>query len=265
MKDISGEIVDTRVELPDGWMHYQSAGRGFPVLLLHSMATSVWSWAKVITPLARKHTVYALDMMGQGDSDKPTGDYAIEDYAQSVVNFMTAMDIGRAAIVGNSIGATIAIQIAAVNPEMVDRLVLVGCPCSDTEQERKEKLAQAADRFDGNNVMLPGTLEGLKERYVHVSPQLLARVNEDRAKAGEWAWKCYVALSTFDILSTLKRVKAQTLVIYGEKDFLRGKEKVLESNIQGSKLVFIPDAGHLPQVDNPRAFLKIVQPFLNEF
>ena len=62
----------------------------------------------------------------------------------------------------------------------------------------------------------------------------------------------------------MKRVKAQTLVMYGEKDFLRGKEKVLEGTIKDSKLVIIPDAGHLPQVDNPRAFLKIVQPFLSD-
>ena len=95
MQDTTRKIEDAKIELPDGKMHYLSLGRGSPVLLLHSMANSVWSWSKVLEPLAQRHTVYALDTMGQGDSDKPSRDYTIEDYATSAVNFMNTKGISK--------------------------------------------------------------------------------------------------------------------------------------------------------------------------
>ena len=262
MQNLAGEVDDTFIELPDGKMHYQSLGRGSLVVLLHSMASSVWSWSKVLEPLAQKHAVYALDTMGQGDSDKPPKDYSIEDYSTSVVNFMKVKGITKAGLIGCSVGAIFAIQIATANQTMVDRLVLVGCPCRTTEQELREAMALFRAGCDDNGIPLPRSLEELKQHYVHVSPELQAKVNEDRAKAGIWAFKCYTAMNNFDIVRTLKKVRAKTLLIFGEKDLLRSNEKVIEKNIKGSKLVIIPNSIHQPQLDNPGAFLEVVQPFL---
>lgn len=264
MKGATGKIEEGMIELADGKMHYQSLGTGSPVVLLHSMASSLRSWAKVIEPLAQKHAVYAVDTMGQGDSDKPRRNYSIEDYASSVVEFMKAKGITKATVIGNSVGALFAIQIAAANPEMVDKLVLVGSPCRETEQERMEAMTTSRASHDANGVPLPRSLEDLKQTYAHVTPELQAKVNEDRAKAGAWAWKCSAAMSEFDIVPALRRIKARTLLVFGEKDLLRSKENALNDHIEGSKLVIIPDAGHLPQLDNPEAFLAVVQPFLEE-
>ena len=117
-------------------------------------------------------------------------------------------------------------------------------------------------QYDDLGIPLPRSLEDLKQHFVHVSPELQAKVNEDRAKAGVWAWKCSIANNNFDIVPALKKVTAKTLLIFGEKDALRTKEKVLKNCIKGSKLLVIPDAGHLPQVDNPEAFLAPVKRFL---
>ncbi len=262
MQHVTGEVEDTTIELPDGKMHYQSLGSGSPVILLHSMGSSVWSWSKVLEPLAQSHTVYALDTMGQGDSDKPSRDYNTEDYATSVVNFMRAKDITKAALIGNSVGAVFAVQIAAANQTIVDRLVLVGCPCRETEQERREAMATSRATYDDKGIPLPRSLEELNQHYVYVSPELQAKVNKDRTKAGVWAWKCTTAMNNFDIVRALNKVRVKTLLIFGEKDMLRSKEKALKNHIKGSTLVIIPKAGHLPQVDNPEAFLEVVQPFL---
>ncbi len=262
MQHLTGEVEDTFIELPDGRMHYQSMGSGSPVILLHSMVSSVWSWGKVMKPLARRHTVYALDTMGQGDSDKPSRDYSIEDYSASVVSFMKAKGLTKASLIGCSVGAIFAVQIAAENPAMVDRLVLVGCPCRQTEQERKEAMALFRAGFDDRGVPFPRSLEELKQHYLHVTPELQVKVNEDKAKAGVWAMKCYAAMIYFDIISALKKVRARTLVIFGEKDLLRTNEKALEKYIKGSKLVIIPKSIHQPHLDNPEAFLEVVQPFL---
>ena len=115
MEQVSGKIEDSTIELSDGKMHYKSLGSGSAVILLHSMASSVWAWHKVLEPLAKNHTIYALDTMGQGDSAKPNRDFGIEDYAASVVDFMKAKGISKAALIGNSVGAVFAVQIAAAN------------------------------------------------------------------------------------------------------------------------------------------------------
>jgi pimeloyl-ACP methyl ester carboxylesterase len=256
------KIEDTKIKIQDGMMHYQSLGKGSPLVLLHSMGSSVWSWSKVMEPLAQSHAVYALDTMGQGDSGNPSREYIIENYANSVVNFMNAKGISKATLIGNSVGAVISVQIAAANPEMVDKLILVGCPCRETEQERRDALATSKTRYDDNGIPLPRSMETLKQHYVHISPELQAKVNEDLAKAGVWAWKCSLANNKFNIATALKKIKSRTLVIFGEKDMLRAKEKTLMNYVPDSKLVIIPDAGHLPQVDNPKAFLEAVQPFL---
>jgi len=266
MEHVSGKIEDSTIGLPDGRTHYQSLGSGSAVILLHSMARSVLAWHKVLERLAKNHTVYALDTMGQGDSAKPSRDFSITDYAASVVDFMKAKGISRAALIGNSVGAAFAIQIAAAHQTMVDKLVLVGCPCFETEEERRDAQATSLASYDDNGMPLPRSLEDLRQHYVHVSAELQEKVNEDRAKAGVWAWKCTNALFNFDIVIALERVKTDTLIVFGEQDMdmLRSKEEALKCHIKGSKLAIIPQAGHLPQVDNPDAFLEVVLPFLEE-
>lgn len=256
------QIEDGKQKLADGNMHYWAVGKGPTVVLLHSMAASVRSWSQVLEPLAEKYAVYALDMMGQGDSDKPKKDYKIEDYARCVVEFLKAKGVRKASIIGNSVGAVLTVELAATNRDLVEKAVLVGCPCRDTEQERKEALELSKAQYDAKGNPLPRSLEDLKQHYVHVSPELQKQVNEDRAKAGVWAWKANVANNSYDIGRKLGSVRCPTLILFGDKDLLRPKEKVLQERIRGSKLVIIPEAGHLPQIDNPQAVLEAVLPFL---
>ncbi len=253
---------DAKVDLPDGKMHYQSFGNGSPVLLLHPMGGSVFSWSRVIKLLAEEHTVYALDAMGQGDSDKPKRDYTIPEFAGAVVNFMEAKGIRKATLVGNSIGAVFAVQVAAANPSMVDKLILVGCPCIETGQERKDNLANLKNRYDEKNLPFPRTMETLKQGFAHPTPELLEKINDDLRKVGVWAYKTSLALNSYEIVPAFKKIKAPTLVIFGEKDMLRGKAEAIKNYIEDSKLVFVPGAGHLPQMDNPEAFVKAVKVFL---
>jgi pimeloyl-ACP methyl ester carboxylesterase len=105
-------------------------------------------------------------------------------------------------------------------------------------------------------------METLKQSYTHVSPEFLKKVNEDLRKVGVWSYKTSIALNNYDIVSALGKIKAKTLIVFGEKDMLRSKENAIKNYIKDSELVLIPDAGHVPQMDNPEAFLKVVQPFL---
>jgi pimeloyl-ACP methyl ester carboxylesterase len=175
---------------------------------------------------------------------------------------MEAKGISNATLIGNSVGAVFAVAVTAIKRTMVDKLILVGCPCWETKRERENAKAIVKANYDDHGIPLAYSLEKLKQSYTKVSPELLAKVNEDRRKAGIWAWKCLDALTQFDIVPALRRVRARTLLIYGEQDKLRDKENALHNYIMNSTLAIVPDAGHLPQLDNPHAFLEVVQPFL---
>lgn len=256
------KIEDGKVGLPDGRMHYVCAGEGPAVILMHNMTGSLRSWLGVLERLAAARTVYALDAMGQGDSDKPGRDYLVADYARSVIAFMDAKGIKRATLVGNSGGAVTAVELAASYPGRVDRMVLVGCPCLETEEARREMIENSKRRYDANLCRLPRTLEDMKNHYLRPDPEIQAKINEDAVKAGPWAWKCTVASFSYDIVPALKRIKAPTLVLFGEKDKLRAHEGTLLGSIAGARLALVPDSAHLPHEENPAGFLEAVGPFL---
>ncbi len=73
------------VQAKDIRIRYRVAGRGFPVLLLHGDGESRLDWSWVLPVLAQNHRVYALDMPGSGDSDKPEGNYSVEFYCRYLV------------------------------------------------------------------------------------------------------------------------------------------------------------------------------------
>ena len=106
---------------------YWAEGDGdSPVILIHGIGGYVEYWLPSLGALARQHRVYALDMLGHGRTDKPqSASYEIADLARFVRDFMEALEIERAHVVGFSWGGAIATRLALMYPSAVKRLVLV--------------------------------------------------------------------------------------------------------------------------------------------
>jgi len=258
------DLTDT-VPTPSGNMHFVKKGSGYPVVLLHPLGTSVWTWEGVIDSLAQSYTCYAFDMLGHGDSDKPTRHFNIPDYAQALDHACQVLNIHRAHIVGNSVGAVLATETAASFPERVDKLALVGCPVW-SPFTAKERLKESASGFDSKGMPKPRTMKSLKEAGIFVNPkqEWLEANNQSRAQAGTWYGKLMDALAHYDLMSRLPRIKASaTMVIYGEIDRLREGEELLHNNIINAQKVVLPGLGHFPQVEDPEAFLGALLPFLD--
>src|SRR3984893_5728966 len=105
-------------------LHYLEAGRGAPVVLLHGLGGDGSRWTPNIEPLARDFHVFALDQIGFGESDKPLANYHTGMLAEFLVGFLKAVGVPKAALVGNSMGAGVALYTAAKYPQVVDRIVL---------------------------------------------------------------------------------------------------------------------------------------------
>lgn len=106
-------------------LHYLSAGKGDPVILLHGYAQTSHMWRPLIVELAKTRTVIAPDLRGFGQSSKPMNGYDKKTMAQDVHGLATSLGIRRAAVVGHDIGLMVAYAYAAQYPDEVDRIVLM--------------------------------------------------------------------------------------------------------------------------------------------
>ena len=252
------------VETSEGRIHYVQRGTGTPLMLLHPLGTSTWTWEAVMGPLSQHYACYAFDMLGHGMSDRPDRRLSIPDYADALAQALRDLGIERADFVGNSVGAVLSIEMAASHPELVDRLVLVGCPVVDL-REGAERLEDGAAAFDDEWMPRPKPLDVPSEWTVFAEPkrEWQEAFNRSRAQAGVWVRKLTEALSYYDVMSRLPLVRARrTLVLNGELDSLRDNEELLLNNIGNARLALLPGVAHIPQVEDPDAFVEALVGFL---
>lgn len=112
------------VNLPEGQVHYVTAGEGPALLLFHQAPMSSEEWLEVIPALSEHFTVFAPDMMGHGQSDTPGREYEMEDYAATTLRFMDSLGIKTAILCGNHSGAALACALAVAVPDRVDKLIV---------------------------------------------------------------------------------------------------------------------------------------------
>jgi pimeloyl-ACP methyl ester carboxylesterase len=106
-----------------------------PLILLHGFGASIGHWRHNIEVLGEKHTVYALDILGFGASEKASANYSVQLWVEQVYDFWKTF-IGQPVIlVGNSIGSLISLAAAATYPEMVQGMVMMSLPDPTLEQE----------------------------------------------------------------------------------------------------------------------------------
>src|SRR5512144_3320187 len=104
---------------------YRIGGKGPVLLLVHGLAGSSVTWGHVMPALAKRFTVLAPDLLGQGQSDKPRGEYSLGARAYTLRDLMDALGHKRATVIGQSLGGGVAMQLAYQFPERCERLVLV--------------------------------------------------------------------------------------------------------------------------------------------
>lgn len=257
------DLTDS-VPTREGNMHFVKQGSGFPLVMLHPLGTSTWAWHTVIDSLSQHYTCYAFDMLGHGESDKPTRHFNIPDYARALDDACQTLNIHRGHYVGNSVGACLATEMAASFPERIDKLALVGCPLWNP-WDGNQRVADTAADYDENGNPQPRTLEQLKERATFAEPrqEWVDATNSTRQQAGEWVRNLHQSLSYYDIMSRLPLIQASaTLVMYGEKDMLRDGEELLHNNIVNASKTILPGLGHIPQIEDPEAFIDALLAFL---
>jgi lipase len=120
-RSAQGRVPGDRVELAFGYW----PGRGAPVVGLHGLTASHMNFVGIAERLAGRCALFAPDLRGRGDSDKPEGPYGLAQHARDVAAAMHAMGLGPSIIIGHSMGAFVATALAAQEPSLVSGLVLI--------------------------------------------------------------------------------------------------------------------------------------------
>lgn len=118
-------IEDRFASVNGARLHYLTAGKGEPVILLHGYAQNSHMWRPLIVELAKSRLVIAPDLRGFGQSSKPDSGYDKKTMAQDVHDLAMSLGLKRASIVGHDIGLMVAYAYAAQYPTEVDRIVLM--------------------------------------------------------------------------------------------------------------------------------------------
>lgn len=120
-REARGRVSGDGIELAFGYW----PGRGSAVVALHGLTASYLNFIGVAECLAGRLPLFAMDLRGRGDSDKPAGPYGAAQHARDVAAAMRAMGLGASVVIGHSMGAFIATALAAQNPELVSGLILI--------------------------------------------------------------------------------------------------------------------------------------------
>jgi pimeloyl-ACP methyl ester carboxylesterase len=260
-------------------MAYLDVGQGPPVILIHGFGGSMWQWEHQQTALSTKFRVITPDLIGAGFSDKPDIDYRPDEMLAFLVGFMDQLQIAQANVIGNSMGAGLAIGIALDHPTRISKLVLIdGFPAHVMDHLSSPTLRRALETWApswlvsvGNWLFGWSMTESILREFIHdpalITPALLDRSNRNRKRAGLFRPLLTIGknlpLWEEQFAPRIGKLTQRTLILWGEEDqvFPIKVGESLNQAILGSRLIRIPQAGHIPQWERP----DLVNPELIKF
>jgi pimeloyl-ACP methyl ester carboxylesterase len=238
-------------------------GEGRPVLLLHGWGGRIESMQPVAAALAaRGYCAHSLDLPGFGRSALPPEVWGVADYARLVAHYLDAAHLKPVNLIGHSFGGRIALAVSANYADGVNKLVLADSAGVLTPPTLAQRLRTGL--FAAANGVL--SLPGLKP--FHGSFRRWARDHfgsEDLRNAGPLE-PIFRKVITEDLLPHAARIKAPTLLIWGDQDtdtpLWQGK--LLEKTIPDAGLVVFQGAGHFAYQQRLTDFVRIVDTFLKD-
>jgi 3-oxoadipate enol-lactonase len=237
------------------------------VVLVNSLGTDARIWDAAIERLAADYRVLSYDKRGHGLSDAPPGDYSLDDHVADLLGLLDFVGIERVALAGVSVGGLIAQGFALAHPERLAALVLC---------DTVPKLGDATmwnGRIDAiRRGGLAAIADPIMERWFSAEfrrthPDELAgwRNLFVRSDAQGYCGTC-ATLRDSDLSGRLGAVVTPTLVLVGEHDGSTPVEMVraCAQAIPGARFDIIPDAGHIPSIEQPAATAALMAGFFKE-
>ncbi|UIJ73082.1 alpha/beta fold hydrolase [Aurantimonas sp. HBX-1] len=264
------------VEVDGVWLHVRDSGpKEAPALImLHGFGSSLHTWEPWAAALGDRYRVVRFDIPGAGLSGvDPTGDYSDERTLAVLLALMDRLSIERATLIGNSMGGRFAWRFAAAHPERVDRLVLIspdGFASHGLEYGKRPNVPATVSLM---RYVLPRQLLRMNLVPAYADPSRLSEATVDRYH------DLLLAPGVRDAMiermrqvelvpppPLLATIAAPTLLLWGGKDAMIPLSNAADyqAALPDSRLVVLPNLGHVPHEEAPAEALVPVAAFLDE-
>lgn len=249
-----------------------TGGDGTPVVLLHAFPFNSTMWEPQIDALGERYRFIVPDLKGFGSSDAPEDDtvYSMDAFADEVKALVDDLGLGRFVLAGLSMGGYIALAYMRKYADGVIGLVLADTRAESDPPEGKEKRSnqQKLVRDEGTSGLID-TLAGalLSEDTRTNKSDVVARAKAAMGNpAAGFTGALEAMKNRIDSTESLAAISVPTLVIVGENDGVTPPDaaRKLHEHIGGSRLVVIPTAGHISNLEAPEAFNGALAEFLGE-
>jgi abhydrolase domain-containing protein 6 len=230
-------------------IHYLKVGEGPPLVLVHGVAMRAADLAPLFRSLSRQHTVYAPDLLGYGDSDKPRdADYSVTLQTGVVRGFLDAMKLEQPDVMGVSMGGWIAMKLAAEHPERVKRLVLV----SSAGFTFKTSLNELS--FSARTIAELRASLSLQTDRAGMIPEFILRDILRQSKEKSWIVRASMRsmLTKGEVLDNkLQRVTMPVLLVWGTADRIVPFSVAarMRREMPHAELVALDGCGHLAIIE----------------
>ncbi|MDQ3875284.1 MAG: alpha/beta hydrolase [Actinomycetota bacterium] len=264
-------------EIHGARLRYEIAGDGPPVVFLHAGIADSRMWDDQFGAFSERHRVLRYDMRGFGQSSFPADSFSLAD---DLLDLLDYVGIDAAALVGASMGANVALELAVIAPGRVRALVLA--PPGNLRGERSEELRRVdeaeeaavarGDLDEAVRLNLDLWVAGPRRSIEEVDGEVVRRVGEMQRRAFA------VQVPAFEqdpppthqrrlegrLAGYLREIQAPTLVIVGVEDVrdILDAADELEGAVPGARKVALPASAHLPNMERPAEFNELVIGFL---
>jgi pimeloyl-ACP methyl ester carboxylesterase len=241
--------------------------------VLNGIMMTIASWEPIAVPLRKQNTLIRVDMVDQGQSSKVDYDYTISDQADMIASFVKHLGYETVSVMGISYGGYVGINLASRYPDLIDRLVLFNT-AADVDKRDAELFKTFLNSAKGDDPYAfylttipqfygPTWYETRNDWMLNRESILIEffKSKDYRDTVYRLAKSCL----SHDSKDKLKDIKAHTLIVSGEEDYLLPypRQQYLHEHIKNSQLVQIAKTGHVSPYENPWVYTSLTFGFIN--
>jgi pimeloyl-ACP methyl ester carboxylesterase len=262
-------------------LHYEVIGNGDPILAVHGLGASLFSWRKLKGRLP-DHKLILLDLKGHGQSPKPRDtQYSIPDQAELVLQFIREQDLRNLTLMGNSYGGAVslmvAIRLCQEEPGRLSKLILIDSAGYNQDLPWHLKLLRMPALGRLALHLVPPSMNTLTVlRYSYYKRRLIewkqirAYAKSMGSPGGRYALlqvaKQAVPENFEELTAQYPTICVPTLIVWGREDRVipLAIGETLNRDIPNSRLVILDETGHVPQEENPEETIGHILKFLKD-
>jgi 3-oxoadipate enol-lactonase len=246
--------------------NYEIHGKkGAPWLTFsHSLACSLRMWDGQVEAFKDRYQILLYDTRGHGGSEAPKGPYTLDMLAEDLRQLLDSLDIKKTSYVGLSMGGMIGQTLVLTEPVLFDRVVLADTGHAQTPETLKqwEERIQTAES-KGMEPLVQPTIERWFTKDFRNTSAAKRIADLIRSTAVPGYVGCCQAIAKLNTTARLKDIKRPVLAIAGEQDAAAPGTRYIGENVPGAKLVMIPQAAHIANIEQADAFNRALREFLS--